>query len=276
MRPILSRPGHGALAGGGAILLVLAAMAALADVLFPEDPLAMVARPLLWPGTAPGYPLGTDSLGRDIAAGIVHGARVSLGIGFVAATAAVLFGTLVGALAGFHHGRVDDVLMRFCELFQAIPQFMLAVVLVAIFQPSILMIVVAVATVSWPAVARLVRAEFIVLRERDFVLGCRAVGMPEWRIMLTQILPNAAPTIIVSASILVATAILMEAALSFLGLGDPNVLTWGMMIGMGRDQIRVAWYIVAIPGVALAVTALGLNLLGDGLNTLLNPRTRPR
>jgi peptide/nickel transport system permease protein len=270
------RGGRGALAFGGAILGLLAAVAALADVLFPDDPLAMVARPLLWPGTIAAYPLGTDSLGRDIAAGIVHGSRVSLGIGFAAATAAVLVGTLVGALAGFYRGAVDDVLMRFCELFQAIPQFMLAVVLVAIFQPSILMIVIAVATVSWPAVARLVRAEFIALRERDFVLGCRAVGMPEWRIMLTQILPNAAPTIIVSASILVSSAILMEAALSFLGLGDPNVLSWGMMIGMGRDQIRVAWYIVAIPGVALAVTALGLNMLGDGLNAVFNPRSRRR
>jgi peptide/nickel transport system permease protein len=270
------RPGNGALAIGGAIVLALAAMAGLADLLFPDDPMSMVAQPLLWPGSAPGYPLGTDSLGRDIAAGIVHGARVSLGIGFVAAAAAVLAGTLVGALAGFYRGAVDDVLMRFCELFQAIPQFMLAVVLVAIFQPSITMIVIAVATVSWPAIARLVRAEFIALRDRDFVLGCRAVGMAEWRIMLTQILPNAAPTIIVSASILVATAILMEAALSFLGLGDPNVLSWGMMIGMGRDQIRMAWYIVAIPGVALAITALGLNLLGDGLNARLNPRSRPR
>lgn len=254
---------------GGGILAVLLAVAGLADVLFPGDPMEMVARPLLWPGEDAGFLLGTDALGRDIAAGIAHGARVSLLIGFVAAGVAVLVGSAVGAVAGFWRGWVDDGLMRVCEVFQSIPQFMLAVVLVAIFSPSVGMIVVAVAVVSWPGVARLVRAEVLGLRERDFVLGCRAVGMGEWRILLTQVLPNAAPVIVVSASVLVASAILMEAALAFLGLGDPNVLSWGMMIGMGRDQLREAWFVIVIPGVALVVTALGLNLVGNGLNAVL-------
>ena len=264
------------LAVGGAVIAGVLAMAAFAGVLYPDDPLSMVARPLLWPGRDAAYPLGTDSLGRDVAAGLFYGARASLEIGLVSAAAAVLLGTSVGAVAGYYRGLVDECLMRVGELFQTIPQFMLVVVLLVIFRPSITTISAAVAIVSWPGVARLVRAEFIVLREREFVQSCRAVGMSERRIIFTQILPNALPTIIVTATILVATAILMEAALSFLGLGDPNVLTWGMMIGMGRDQIREAWYVVVIPGIALLVTALGLNLFGDGLNAALNPRARRR
>jgi peptide/nickel transport system permease protein len=257
---------------GGAIVLLLVAMAAGAGVVFPDDPMAMVAPPLLWPGADPAFPLGTDSLGRDIAAGIVHGARASLAIGFLSSGAALLLGTAVGATAGHFGGRVDDGLMRLCELFQAIPQFMLVIVLLVIFRPTLLSIIGALAVVSWPPIARLVRAEFIVLREREFVQSCRVIGMSEGRIMLTQILPNALPVIVVGATIMVATAILMEAALSFLGLGDPNVLTWGAMIGMGRDQLREAWFVVVVPGTALLVTALGLNLLGEGLNDVLNPR----
>jgi len=257
---------------GGAIVVVLAAMALGAGLLFPEDPMAMVAQPLLWPGQDPAFPLGTDSLGRDIAAGIVHGARASLAVGILSSITSLLLGTTLGALAGHFGARVDDALMRLCELFQAIPQFMLVIVLLVIFRPTLATVIGALAVVSWPPIARLVRAEFIVLREREFVQSCRVIGMSEARIMLTQILPNALPVIIVGATIMVASAILMEAALSFLGLGDPNVLTWGAMIGMGRDQLREAWFVVVVPGSALLITALGLNLLGEGLNDVLNPR----
>ncbi len=259
---------------GGLIVLALVAMAASAGWIFPDDPMTMVAEPLLWPGQDPAFPLGTDSLGRDIAAGIFHGARASLAIGFISSSAALALGTLVGAVAGYRGGRVDDGLMRISELFQAIPQFMLIIVLLVIFRPSVATIILAISIVGWPAIARLVRAEFIVLREREFVQSCRVIGMSGPAIMLTQILPNALPVLIVSGTIQVATAILMEAALSFLGLGDPNLLTWGGMIGMGRDQLREAWFVVAVPGLALLITALGLNLLGDGLNDLLDPRGR--
>jgi peptide/nickel transport system permease protein len=261
---------------GAAILGVIAVLAVFAGMLYPDDPLGMVARPLLWPGSDPAYPLGTDSLGRDIAAGICYGARASLEIGCLSAAAASVVGIAVGALAGMRRGIADDALMRLCELFQAMPQFMLVIVLLVIFTPSIATIIAAIALVSWPGVARLVRAEFLVLREREFVQAARAVGVSRARIVLRHILPNALPTIIVTSTLLVANAILMEAALAFLGLGDPNVLTWGMMIGMGRDQLREAWYVVVFPGLALLVTAIGLNLLGEGINAALDPRGRRR
>ncbi|MFO1209346.1 MAG: ABC transporter permease [Amaricoccus sp.] len=256
----------------GAIFL----MALTANIVFPGDPYDMVGPPLAWPGEFPGALLGTDSLGRDIAAGIFYGARISLLVGFSSVAVALIIGVLVGAFAGFYGGWVDDVLMRVTELFQTIPQFMLAIVVVAVLGPSIGVIIFSLAIVSWPAVARLVRGEFLVLRDRAFVQGCIVAGMGDLRIIFTQILPNAASVIIVMSTILVATAILMESALSFLGFGDPNVLTWGTMIGMGKGQLRDAWYIIAIPGVALLLTALALNLVGEGLNDALNPRLRER
>ena len=259
---------------GATVLVIVIALALSANVIYPDDPSSMVAQPLLWPGADPLYPLGTDSLGRDIAAGIVHGARISLKVGFVSTAVALLVGTVVGAIAGFYEGLVGDVLMRITELFQTIPQFMLAIVLLAILGPNIDTIIMALSIVSWPPIARLARAEFVVLRTREFVQSCKVIGMSDIRIMLTQILPNAMPPIIVMSSVLVATAILMEAGLSFLGLGDPNVITWGTMIGMGKDQLREAWYIVVVPGVALLITALSLNLFGEGLNDALNPRLR--
>ena len=265
---------HASLWAGGAILLAVAGMAALAGAIFPDDPFAMADAPLLWPGSAPGLPLGTDSLGRDILAGLFHGARASLLIGLASTVAAVFIGILVGALGGFYRGLVDDALMRLTELFQTIPPFMLAIVLLVVLGTRLTTIVTAIALVSWPAVARLVRAEFLALREREFVQSCRVIGMSDARIILQQILPNALAPVIVTATVLVATAILMEAGLSFLGLSDPNVMTWGAMINMGKDQMRQAWYIVVIPGCALLVTALGLNLFGEGLNDALNPRLR--
>ena len=259
---------------GGLLLLLLAVVAGSADVLYPDDPLSMVAEPLLWPGQDWAYPLGTDSLGRDIAAGIAHGARASLLVGFVASALALSLGTAVGALAGHSGGGVDDSLMRVSELFQSVPPFMLVVVLLVLVPPTLGAITLAIAVVSWPPVARLVRAEVAVLRDREFVQSCRVIGMGDARIILTQILPNALPVLVVSGTLLVATAILMEAALSFLGLGDPNLVTWGSMIGAGRDQLREAWYIVVVPGLALLLTAMALNLFGDGLNDALNPRGR--
>ncbi|NLS68265.1 ABC transporter permease [Bradyrhizobium brasilense] len=257
---------------GTVLLLAIIAAAVFAPVLYPGDPLSMVARPLLWPGQDLAYPLGTDSLGRDVAAGLMHGARISLLIGFVATTIGVTVGTVVGAVAGYRGGRIDDLLVRVIELFQTIPSFILLVVLVAIAQPSIATVTWAIGLVTWPTIARLVRAEFRVLREKEFVMAARSLGFSDTRIVVREILPNALPAIIVTTSVMVATAILMEAALSFLGLGDPNVVSWGSMIGSGRELIRTAWYLTALPGLVIVLTVLSLNLIGDGLTDVLNPR----
>ncbi|HEY4134120.1 MAG TPA: ABC transporter permease [Alphaproteobacteria bacterium] len=261
----------------GLILLVFVALVALAGPWFiPGDPLDMVTQPFLWPGTDIEFPLGSDVLGRDILTGIVHGSRVSLLIGFSATIAALGIGVTVGALAGYFRGWIDDVLMRVTEIFQTVPTFLLAVVLVAIFKPSLSTIVLAISAVTWPAIARLVRAEFLSLREREFVQSCVVIGMGETRIIFRQILPNCLPPIIVMSSVMVASAILTESGLSFLGLGDPNLMSWGTMIGIGREAMRTAWYMSALPGVAILITVLALNLVGEGLNDALNPRLKNR
>ena len=261
----------------GLLLLVcVALMAIFAPLLFPEDPWDMVAAPFLWPGQDPKFLLGSDIMGRDLASGLFHGARISLLVGFTATLAAVLLGTAVGAIAGYYGGWIDSALMALTELFQTIPQFIFAIVVVAILAPTVTTVTFALAIVSWPAIARLVRAEFMTLRERDFVLAGISVGMSNFRIITTQILPNALGPIIVTGSLMIATTILTEAGLAFLGLGDPNVMSWGTIIGAGRDALRSAWYITAIPGLAIMFTVLGLNLVGEGLNDALNPRLKNR
>ena len=261
---------------GFVLLAAMVAIAVIGPLLYPADPWDMAARPFLWPGEDGTYPLGSDIMGRDVLAGLIHGAGVSMLIGLAATAAAVGIGATVGALAGYFRGWTDDALMRLTEVFQTMPNILFVIVLVAIFQPSIGTIVLAIATVSWPPVARVVRGQFLSLREREFVQSCIVVGMGELRIILTQILPNCLAPVIVMASILVATAILVEAALSFLGLGDPNVMSWGTMIGNGRPSLRSAWYLSAIPGVAIILTVLSLNLVGEGLNDALNPRLKNR
>jgi peptide/nickel transport system permease protein len=228
--------------GGALILLVVIAMALAAPVLYPDSPWDMVAEPFLAPGADPAYPLGSDMMGRDLAAGIFHGARVSLVIGVVATVVALLLGVTIGALAGYFGGGVDNALMRLTELFQTIPAFLFAIVLVAIFQPSVATIVLAIGVVSWPPVARLTRGEFLSLRSREFVQACIAMGMGDLRIIVLHCLPNALAPIVVTGSLMVASAILTEAGLAFLGLGDPNVMSWGTIIGAGREVLRSAWY----------------------------------
>ena len=261
----------------GLLLLVcVALMALLAPLLFPESPWDMVAAPFLWPGQDQKFLLGSDIMGRDLASGLFHGARISLLVGFTATLAAVLLGTAIGAIAGYYGGHVDSALMALTELFQTIPQFIFAIVVVAILAPTVTTVTFALAIVSWPSIARLVRAEFMTLRERDFVLAGISIGMSDFRIITTQILPNALGPIIVTGSLMIATTILTEAGLAFLGLGDPNVMSWGTIIGAGRDALRSAWYITAIPGLAIMFTVLGLNLVGEGLNDALNPRLKNR
>ncbi|MEO1016615.1 MAG: ABC transporter permease [Pseudomonadota bacterium] len=261
---------------GLVLVLIVIAMALLAPYLSDNGPWDMVQRPYLWPGDAPGFLLGTDTLGRDLFAGLLYGARVSLMIGLVATATAVLIGTVVGAIAGYFGGWTDTILMRLTEIIQTMPPMILAIVIVAVFTPTVTTVMLAIATISWPAIARLVRGETLRLRNTEFVQSCLALGMNDARIILTQILPNCLAPVVVTASVMVSSAILIEAGLAFLGLSDPDMMSWGLMIATGREALRTAWYIVTIPGLAILFTVLGLNLLGDGLNDALNPRLKER
>ena len=260
---------------GQVIILSILFMAATAGIFFPEDPFRLIGKPLSAP-LANGFLLGSDSLGRDVAAGIAHGAKTSLLIGLIATIAAVFIGIIFGALAGYYGGKIDDLLMRITEIFQTIPSFVFAILLVAIMKPSIESIIIAITVVSWPAVARLVRGEVKGLKNREFVQACHTLGMRDLRIMVREILPNCLSPIIVIGSLMVATAILIESGLAFLGLGDPNIMSWGFQIGAGRTLLRSAWWVCTFPGIAILVTVLAINLVGEGLNDALNPRLRER
>jgi peptide/nickel transport system permease protein len=218
--------------------------------------------------------LGTDQLGRDVTAGVVHGARVTLLIGLVATLIAVALGATLGGIAGYFGGWVDTLLMRLTEIFQTIPFFLFAILLVAVLTPSVQSVVLAIAVVSWPPMARLVRSEFLSMRSREFVQACVAMGMGHGRIILRHILPNSLSSIIVTGSLMVATAILIESGLSFLGLTDPNMMSWGFIIGSGRTVLRTAWWVIAMPGIAILLTVMAINLVGEGLNDALNPRLK--
>lgn len=270
---ILRRPSG---AVGSAVLALVGLAALLAEIVRPGDPLDMVAAPFLWPGTESSYPLGTDMLGRDLAAGLLYGARVSLLIGVVATVITLGIGVGAGALAGFYRGRLDQALMRTTELFQTIPPFLFALAIVAVLQPSLTTITFAIGVTAWPSLARIVRAEVLALRDGEMVQAAIALGAGDARILLLHILPNVLGPVLVSASILVATAILTESSLAFLGLGDPNVVSWGGMVGAGREVLRTDWYVAALPGLAIVAVVLGLNLLGDALADALDPRRTRR
>lgn len=257
---------------GLAILIAVVAFALLAPSLYPQSPWRMVGRPFMAPFALERFPLGTDTLGRDIASGMVHGARVSLMIGVVSTLVALLIGVPLGAVAGYAGGFVDDALMRFTEFFQTIPSFALAIVLVAILQPQLGSIVLAIGVVSWPPVARLVRGEVLSLRTREYVQAAVTIGQSTPRILFSQVLPNTIAPIIVMGSLMIGSAILLESSLSFLGLGDPNLMSWGYMVGAGRTRLIDAWWISFFPGLAIFLTVLALNLAGEGLNDALNPR----
>ena len=255
-------------------LLVIGALAVLGPVLYPVDPFDMVGRPFQKP--LGQHPLGTDVSGRDILAGLLHGASVSLSVGLISTAVATLAGVVIGALAGYYGGWLDELLMRLTDFFLTIPSFVLAVVLVAIFSPTLTSVTLAIALVSWPSVARLVRGEFLNQRSREYVQACRAIGMPDSQIIFVHILPNALPPVVVVSSLMVATAILTESGLSFLGLSDPNFVSWGYMIGVARSSLRTAWWMVAIPGLTIVITVLAINLVGEGINDALNPRLKQR
>ena len=210
-----------------------------------------------------------------MASGIVHGAKTSLLIGLIATLVSIFIGIFFGAFAGYYGGRLDDFLMRVTEIFQTIPSFVFAILLVAIMKPSISSIVIAIAVVSWPGVARLVRGEFCPLK---IVSLCKPAILwyERHENHAREILPNCLSPIIVIGSLMVATAILIESGLAFLGLGDPNIMSWGFQIGAGRTMLRSAWWVCTFPGVAILITVLAINLVGEGLNDALNPRLKER
>lgn len=253
---------------------LLVAMAVLAPVLRPGDPLDLVARPLLPPFSDPRFPLGTDQLGRDVWAQLLYGARVSLVVGLAAALGAIGIGIVVGTLTGFLGGRVDGTLMRVTEAFQTVPTFLLALALVAAFGASTGNVVLAIAISSWPATARLVRAEVLSLRQRDYVDAARMAGLGPFRIAFREVLPGALQPVAALVGVTVGAAILVESALSFLGLGDANQVSWGAMISNGRAAIRVAPSLVIIPGVCVALAILSVSLVGDAVAARLAPQRR--
>lgn len=255
----------------GAVLLV----ALGGPWLMQADPFEIIAAPMTPPFSEDAL-LGTDYLGRDVLTTLVYGGRATLLVGAVAAFLSVAIGITLGAMAGYYGGRVDAVLMRVTEFFQVLPALLFAMVVVTLFSPTLLTITLAIGVVSWTGTARLTRAEFMKYRNLEFVRAERAIGAGHARIIWRVILPNALPPLIVSATLAIGSAILFEAALSFLGLGDQNRMSWGLMIGASRQYVLSCWWAVAFPGAAIFVTVLAVSLIGDGLNDALNPKLRER
>ncbi len=260
----------------GLLLLTLLIVAALAaGALAPFDPHLVGVGPTL--GAPDGrHWFGTDDLGRDIFSRVLSGTGVSLIVGFTTAAMATILGVLIGALAGFAGGRIDDMLMRLTEVFLVIPRFFLAILLVAFFGANLFNLVLAIAILSWPEIARLTRAEFLSLRSRQFVDAARVAGASNAELVFGEILPNALGPLIVSATLLIGQAMLLEAGLAYLGLGDPGRVSLGLMLNQAQSIMRSAWWATAAPGVAIFVAVIAVNLIGDGLNDLFNPRSRER
>jgi peptide/nickel transport system permease protein len=260
---------------GMLMLLAVLAVAIAGPWVLAVDPFEIVAAPFTTPFSEEAW-LGTDYLGRDVLITLVYGGRATLLVGAVAATLSVLIGITVGAFAGYYGARVDAVLMRVTEFFQVLPALLFAMVVVTLFSPTLVTVTLAIGMVSWTGTARLTRAEFLKLRGQEFVRAERAIGAHDARIIWKVILPNALPPLIVSATLAVGAAILFEAGLSFLGLGDPNQMSWGLMIGSSRQYVLSCWWAVAFPGLAIFITVLAVSLIGDGLNDALNPKLRAR
>jgi peptide/nickel transport system permease protein len=263
---------NGAAVFGLYVVLVFLVMAVLSPWLAPFQPLSIGKDSFRPPDST--YLLGTDDLGRDLLSGVLWGARVSLLVGLLSAFTSTLIGVIVGSASGYYGGWADDLLMRLTEFFLVIPRFFLALIIVALFGSSIWNIIFVIGILSWPVTARLVRAEFLSLRGKEFVEAVRAIGAPDRRIILRHMLPNAGPPIVISGSLQIARAILMEAGLSFLGLGDPNQMSWGMMLYNAQRFLRHAWWTATFPGLAIFFIVMGFNLIGDGLNDALNPKQK--
>ncbi|MYD32552.1 MAG: ABC transporter permease [Acidimicrobiales bacterium] len=261
---------------GVVMLAGIVVMTLIGPLAYDNDPKDIVAMPLSPPGELAEAPLGTDYLGRDVLAGVIAGGATSLTVAATAAAMVVIIGVSIGAVAGYYGGWLDTALMRFTEFFQVLPALLFAMVLVALFEPSRWTISFAIGVVAWPGIARITRAEFLRLRNLEFVRAARALGADDWRIMSRVVFPNALPPLIVSATLIMGTAILFEAGLAFLGLGDPNSTSWGLMIGLNRSNFLTAWWSVTFPGLAIFATVLSFSLIGDGLQDTYNPKLRGR
>jgi len=260
--------------GGGIIVLLLFAVSLLAPWLSPHDPLAIDLKKILSPPSIQHW-CGTDQLGRDVLSRMIWGAGISLKVGFVATGIAVIIGALLGALAGYYGGWWDAVIMRFVDMMLCFPTFFLILAVIAFLDPSIWNIMIIIGMTGWMGITRLVRADFMSLKERDFVMAARVLGAGDARIIFRHILPNAMTSILVAATLGVAGAILTESALSFLGIGvQPPTPSWGNILTAGKDNIDIAWWLSLYPGLAILVTVLGYNLLGEGIRDALDPRLR--
>ena len=257
------------------VLSLIVIISLIGPLVYSTDPFEMVWAPFTKPGEQ-GFILGTDYLGRDLLAQIIHGGKVTLAVGCAAAFLSVFIGITIGSLSGFYRGWVEEVLMRITEFFQVLPTLLFSMVIVALFGASLPVITFAIGIVSWTAVARITRAEFLRIRELEYVTASRSVGARNIYLIMQVILPNALPPIVVQATLMVGSAILFEAGLSFLGLSDPNVMSWGAIMGNNRQYILLEGYILMYPGLAIFITVLAISLVGDGLNDALNPKLRKR
>ena len=259
---------------GGMIVLLVFGIAALAPILAPYDPALINIGKILIAPSAEHF-LGTDDLGRDVLSRMIWGSRISLMVGFVAVGISITIGVLIGALSGYYGGTVDNILMQFVDMMLSIPTFFLILAVIAITEPSIWNIMIVIGITGWMGVSRLVRGQFLALKEKDYILAARAMGARDRRTIFLHILPNAMSPVYVSAVLGVAGAILLESSLSFLGLGvQPPMASWGSIITTGKDTIEIAWWLSLFPGLAILFTVLGYNLLGEGLQDALNPRLR--
>lgn len=260
---------------GGIIVLVATLVALVAPFVAPYDPEALVGGALLPPGSS-GHLLGTDDLGRDVLSRLMHGARVSLTVGLLVACISTVCGIAIGALAGYSRGRLDAILMRFTEAFQMMPVFLVALVVVAMIGTGLGKLIAVLGLLSWPRTARMVRGQFLTLREREFVSAAQCLGVSGRRIVVNEILPNALPPAIAVASLDIGRAILLEAGLSFLGLGDPSVVSWGAILRDADRFLQQAWWLSVFPGLVIFLVVLSFNLLSDGVTDALNPKLRGR
>ncbi|MDR3204876.1 MAG: ABC transporter permease [Deltaproteobacteria bacterium] len=259
---------------GGLIVLAMFAVSWLAPAISPHDPDKIAVAVRFKPPLTPGHPLGTDSLGRDVLSRMIWGSRISLKVGFVAVGLSTLVGLLLGAVAGYRGGLTDALIMRFCDLMLCFPSMFLILAVIAILKPSVWNVMIVIGLTSWMGVARLVRAELMSLKSRDFILAAKAMGASDARIIWHHLLPNAMGPVLVTATLGVAGAILTESSLSFLGLGvQPPTSTWGSILSEGKNYLERAWWLSLYPGLAILITVLSYNLLGEGLREALNPRS---
>lgn len=273
LRETFSRFSRNRLALFGLVLFtVMVILALAAPALTPKGPFTIVGGRLSPPGAE--FAFGTDQVGRDVLAGVLYGARTSLMVALLSVALSVTIGVVVGAVSGYYRGRVDDILMRITEIFQVMPRFILALFIVAIFGANIWGIIFVIGILSWAEIARLLRAEFLTIRERPFVVAARAYGASDFRIIVREILPNALTPVIVAGSLQIASAVLLEAGLSFLGIGDPNAMSLGTMLNSAQQYLRYAWWMAIFPGAAICLVTLGIALISDGLNDALNPRLK--